>query len=272
MPKYKQPAGQSSKTPVSAATGGWNASGHRAPRFFVPEMLVPGADIRLPERAARHVAVLRLREGVAITLFNGEGGECRAVLTGLARDRVTARIVERLDTERESPLAITLAQCVSAGDRMDFVLQKATELGATTLIPVASERSIVRVSGDRAERKLEHWRNVVIAACEQCGRNRPPLIPAMAALHPWLAGLPMSRTDGARLLLAPDGVAGAGSLARETRVTLLVGPEGGLAAHEREAAERAGFTPVRLGPRVLRTETAPLAALAVLQTLWGDFG
>lgn len=272
MAKHKKPADQASEFPVASPAGDSNASGHRAPRFFVPETLAPGAEIRLPERAARHVAVLRLREAETITLFNGEGGEYRAVLTGLARDRVTVRIVERFDIERESPLAITLAQCVSAGDRMDFVLQKATELGATRIIPIVSERSIVRVSGERAERKLEHWRNVVLAACEQCGRNRPPVIPPMAELLPWLAGLPASDASGARLLLAPDGVSGAGSLAREPRVTLLVGPEGGLAAHEREAAEHASFKPVRLGPRVLRTETAPLAALAVLQTLWGDFG
>ncbi len=272
MAKHKKHAGQASEPTAPPSAGSWNASAHRAPRFFVPEMLTPGTEIRLPERAARHIAVLRLRDGAAITLFNGEGGECRAVLTSLVRDRVSARIVERFDTERESPLAITLAQCVSAGDRMDFVLQKATELGATRIVPVVSERSIVRVSGERAERKLEHWRNVVLAACEQCGRNRPPVIPPMVELHPWLASLPASESSGTRLLLAPDGLAGAGSLARETRVTLLVGPEGGLAAHEREAAERAGFKPVRLGPRVLRTETAPLAALAVLQTLWGDFG
>jgi len=272
MANHKKPAGQVSDTPVSAASGTRNLSGHRVSRFFVSDTLSPGAEIRLPERAARHVGVLRLREGEALTLFNGEGGECRAVLTGLARDRITARIIERIDAERESPLAITLAQCVSAGDRMDFVLQKATELGASQIIPIVSERSIVRVSGERAERKLEHWRNVVIAACEQCGRNRTPVIPPMAELHPWLAGLPASGLSGARLLLAPDGLSGAGSLARETHVTLLVGPEGGLAAHEREAAERAGFKPLRLGPRVLRTETAPLAALAMLQTLWGDFG
>lgn len=272
MAKHKKPPEQVSEGPTTAATGNWNASEHRAPRFFVPDTLSPGAEFRLSERAARHVAVLRLREGEPITLFNGEGGEYRAVLTGLARDRITTRILERINIERESPLAITLAQCVSAGDRMDFVLQKATELGASHIIPIVSERSIVRVSGERAERKLEHWRNVVIAACEQCGRNRPPEIPPMAELHSWLAGLPTSGSQGARLLLAPDGVDGASSLARETQVTLLVGPEGGLAAQERAAAERAGFKPVRLGPRVLRTETAPLAALAMLQTLWGDFG
>jgi len=272
MAKHKKPPGEATAAPVSAEIVSWNASGHRVPRFFVPEVLSPGTDIRFPERAARHVAVLRLREGEAITLFNGEGGECRAVLTGLARDRITARVVELFDTERESPLTITLVQCVSASDRMDFVLQKATELGVSHIIPIVSERSIVRVSGERAERKLEHWRNVIIAACEQCGRNRAPVIPPMVELHPWLASLPASGSSGARLLLAPDGVAGAGSLARATHVTLLVGPEGGLAGHERAAAERAGFKPVRLGPRVLRTETAPLAAIAMLQTLWGDFG
>ena len=244
-----------------------------APRLYHVGALAPGAEITLPERAARHVAVLRLREGDEVTLFNGGGGEFRAVLIRLGRGGTTVSVSEWRDAERESPLAITLAQCVSSGDRMDLTIQKATELGASAIVPVISERSVVRLSGERAERKLEHWRNIVISACEQCGRNRLPLILPLSGLDEWLSTQTSSAT---RLLLAPDAPGGpkllAGSSMDGSAVTLLVGPEGGLTPHERSAAEYAGFLPIRLGPRILRTETAPLAAIASLQTLWGDLG
>jgi len=243
------------------------STGRAAPRFFVPLNLAPGAELELPERAAHHVAVLRLRDGDALTLFNGEGGEFAAQLTRVSRDTAHARIVSASAIERESPLAVRLALCVSGGERMDVALQKATELGVTSIAPVASERSVVRLSAERAERRLAHWRNVVIAACEQCGRNRVPEVAAIAELEAFLAG---AADDGLHLLLAPDAATDLKTLGPARAVTLLIGPEGGLSPEERRRAESRGFAPVRFGPRVLRTETAPLAAIAAMQALWGD--
>jgi len=237
-----------------------------APRFFAPVELLPGAEIRLPERAARHCTVLRLRPGDAIVLFNGQGGEFSAELTRISSSDVRARVLSKRALERESPLAIALAQCVSSGDRMDITLQKSTELGVSRILPLASERSVVKLSGDRAEKRLAHWRNVVVAACEQCGRNRVPEVAAIVEFSAFLE----QAGDGRRLLLAPDAGQDLKALVPSDGVTLLVGPEGGLAPHERGRAERAGFVPIRFGPRVLRTETAPLAAIAAMQALWGD--
>jgi 16S rRNA (uracil1498-N3)-methyltransferase len=237
------------------------------PRFFAPVELSPGAEARLPERAARHCAVLRLRRGDSVTLFNGEGGEFAAELTRVSRDDAHARVISKRVLERESPLAIALAQCISSGDRMDVTLQKSTELGVARIVPIESERSVVKLSSDRAGRRVDHWRNVVIAACEQCGRNRVPEIAAITDLATFLGGV---EGDGMRLLLAPDGDRNLRQLEPPRAVTLLVGPEGGLAPEERRGAESSGFLPVRFGPRVLRTETAPLAAIAAMQALWGD--
>lgn len=242
------------------------------PRFHVSTHLSTGLDIELPQRASRHVAVLRLRQLDEITLFNGEGGEYRAVLTRLTRGQVGATVTGWIDVERESQLDITLAQCISSGDRMDFTLQKATELGVRAIVPLESERSVVRLSSERAERRLAHWRNVVLAACEQCGRNHAPPILAFEPLHDWLMTVTGKTETETRVLLAPDAVGGFTTAPRNQKVVLLVGPEGGLAPHEQAAALKAGFLAVRLGPRTLRTETAPLAALAALQTLWGDLG
>jgi 16S rRNA (uracil1498-N3)-methyltransferase len=238
-----------------------------APRFFVPMVLSPGAEIELPERAARHVAVLRLRLGETVTLFNGDGGEFAAELTRVSKDATRARLVSGRTIERESPLAITLAQCVSSGDRMDVTLQKSTELGVARIVPLASERSIVRLSQDRADRRVAHWRGVVTAACEQCGRNRVPEVAAIMDFDAFLAG---TTGDALRLLLAPDAAQDLKILDPARAVTLLVGPEGGLSPGEWRQAEASGFVPVRFGPRVLRTETAPLAVIAAMQTLWGD--
>jgi 16S rRNA (uracil1498-N3)-methyltransferase len=221
----------------------------------------------LPDRAARHLAVLRLRRGDEITLFNGEGAEFTAELTRVSTGGTFARVLSRHEFERESPLLISLAQCLSAGDRMDTTLQKATELGVSRIVPIASERSVVRLSGDRAEKRVAHWRNVVVAACEQCGRNR---IPEVAPITEISALLDLANGEALRLLLAPGAERNLKHLAPPGEVTLLVGPEGGLTPREKQLAERAGFLPVRFGPRVLRTETAPLAAIAAMQTLWGD--
>src|SRR5436309_8060595 len=237
------------------------------PRFFAPGQLSLGVEIDLPERAARHCAVLRLRRGAAVALFNGEGGEFSAELTRITRGAARAYLISRQAPERESPLVIALAQCVPSGDRMDATLQKSTELGVSRIVPIASERSIVRLSSDRADRRVAHWRNVVIAACEQCGRNRVPEIGAIIGFDGFLG---QAATDELRLLLAPDADRDLKQLEPPRKVTLLVGPEGGFAPEERQRAETRGFIPVRFGPRVLRTETAPLAAIAAMQVLWGD--
>jgi len=244
-----------------------NSASRAAPRFFVPVDLALGAEIRLPDRAAHHLAVLRLRGGDGVTLFNGRGGEFAAELVRVSAGQAWARVLTSCDPERESPLCVALAQCVSSGDRMDTTLQKSTELGVRRIVPIASERSVVRLSGDRAEKRIAHWRNVVIAACEQCGRNRVPEVAGITGIEAFLDN---QDPGGLRLLLDPEADRVLRELPRPKKVTLLVGPEGGLTERERASAERAGYVPVRFGPRVLRTETAPLAAIAAMQTLWGD--
>jgi 16S rRNA (uracil1498-N3)-methyltransferase len=238
-----------------------------APRFFTTLDLSLGAEIELPERVARHCSVLRLHSGDAVILFNGDCGEFSAELTRVSTGNARARVISMQTPKRESPLAITLAQCVSSGDRMDITLQKSTELGVFGIVPITSERSVVKLSRDRADRRLSHWRNVVVAACEQCGRNRVPEVAAITDLATFLS---QASGDGLRLLLAPDADRDLKQLEPPREVTLLVGPEGGLAPHERQRAEAGGFIPIRFGPRILRTETAPLAAIAAMQVLWGD--
>src|SRR5216683_3705367 len=190
------------------------------PRFFAPVQLSPGAEIELPERVARHCAVLRLRRGDAVILFNGEGGEFSAELMRVSRSDVRACVISMRTPERESPLAIALAQCVSSGDRMDTTLQKATELGVSRIVPIASERSVVRLSSNRADRRVAHWRNVVIAACEQCGRNR---VPEIAAITDFATFIGCVGGEGMRLLLAPDADQDLERLEPPRAVTLLVG-------------------------------------------------
>jgi 16S rRNA (uracil1498-N3)-methyltransferase len=239
----------------------------RPPRLHCEAVLSPGASVELQERAARHVAALRLQAGDEVVLFNGDGAESSATLVAIGKRGVVAAVRERRVVDRESPLEVHLAQGICAGDRMDLVLQKATELGITSIQPVVTARSIVRLARERRERRETHWQNVVIAACEQCGRNLiPPVAPSTGL--PEFVALPAR--GGTRLLLAPDGEATLRSLAPRTPVTILIGPEGGLAPEERDLAATRGFTAVRFGPRILRTETAPLAALAALQALYGD--
>lgn len=237
-----------------------------APRFHVDAPLSPGAMLELPPHVERHVTALRLPPGADITLFNGEGGEYGARLERIGRAGTWAKVGAFRDAGRESPLSITLVLGVSAGDRMDVAIQKSTELGVTAIQPVSVERSIVRLSDERAERRLAHWQAVAAAACEQCGRNRVPEVRRLMPLNDFLDAPP----PGARLMLSPQGERGLRELQRDEAVTLLVGPEGGFAPYERERAIRQGFEAVRFGPRVLRTETAPLAVIAALQALWGD--
>jgi 16S rRNA (uracil1498-N3)-methyltransferase len=239
----------------------------RPPRLHCEAVLSPGASLELTERAARHVAALRLKAGDEVVLFNGDGAESSATLVAVGRRGVVAAVRERRAVDRESPLEVHLAQGICAGDRMDLVLQKATELGVASIQPVATARSIVRLARDRRERREAHWQNVVIAACEQCGRNLVPPVAPTTGLAEFVA---LPARGGTRILLAPDGAAQLRTLVPRAPVTVLIGPEGGLSPEERELAAGRGFTAVRFGPRILRTETAPLAALAALQAIYGD--
>lgn len=244
----------------------------RIPRIHLDRPLAVGTELELGREAGRHLLqVMRLRHGQPLTLFNGDGRDYAAELL-VAGKSARARISAARDNRSESPCRVTLVQAVSKGERMDYTLQKSVELGVAAIRPVFSQRSVVRLDGARLERKLLHWRGVIASACEQCGRSRlPPLLPALE-LSAWLAD--GGRERGEReLLLAPDAPVGLGQIEPGgASFTLLIGPEGGLAEAEIAAARAAGFSAVRLGPRVLRTETAALAALAVLQARCGDLG
>ena len=243
----------------------------RLTRIHVPGDLAANSEIALPAQAAEHLTrVLRLEAGAALVVFNGRGGEYSAVLGPRRGKTVTARLGNHDAVDRESPLYITLLQGGARGERMDLIVQKATELGVARIVPVLAERSVVKVDAKQRERKLEHWQSIAISACEQCGRNRVPEVSAPAALGDAIAALP---PGGLRCLLAADGGESLASAARGAGagVVLLIGPEGGLADNERRFAGAHDFRDYRLGPRVLRTETAGLAALATLQAMAGDF-
>lgn len=239
------------------------------PRFYCREPLSPGAHIDLPEPVARHaVRVLRLPPGAAIVLFDGRGGEYEARIERIERDRVVAALGAWRDVERESGLAVTLIQAVQAGEKMDYTVQKAVELGVSHIVPVDSRRSVTRLTGERAARRVAHWQGVAAAACEQCGRNQVPQLAPLERLENWLA----RPANGAlRLILAPDAEQALVDLPPVSNVQILIGAEGGLDPQEIVAAQQVGFRAVRMGPRILRTETAGLAALAAMQALWGDF-
>lgn len=248
----------------------------RLTRVYVEAPLAPGEKINVGGAAANHIArVLRLRTGDALTLFNGSGAEYGASIEEFRKDSVLVTVTDERQVERESPLMLTLAQGISRGERMDWILQKATELGVSRIVPVFTERSVVRLDAKQAQRKLQHWRGIAIAACEQCGRNRVPDLTLPVDIHEFLAGARESQAGTAappmHLLLSPTAELGIGDFAHTaTSVTVLIGPEGGLTEVEQESAIRAGFTPVRMGPRILRTETAAIAALTVLQQEFGD--
>jgi 16S rRNA (uracil1498-N3)-methyltransferase len=238
------------------------------PRIHVDGPLADGQELDLPAAAARHVVqVLRLRPPAPLILFDGSGGEYAATLLPGGSSRV--RLGARTDVERESPLALTLLQGISRGERMDYTIQKAVELGVQRIVPVTTRRSVVRLSAERAAKRRAHWQGVVVSACEQCGRARLPqllpLQPHEVALHD---GAP---PEALRFVLAPEATTTLHAIAETpSAVALLVGPEGGLDDSELTAAAAAGWRGIRLGPRVLRTETAGAAALAVLQARWGD--
>jgi len=242
------------------------------PRFYSPIPLVCGAEIDLPEGAVRHVQVLRLQPGDAITLFDGAaqglGGEFEAIVLHMGRNSVRVRIDAHLALEREAARAVHLLAGITAGERMDWLVEKATELGVASITPVAAERSVLKLKGERADKKRAHWQAVAVAACEQCGRNQVPLVAPLEKLENWLA---RPAEASLRLLLAPDAAVSLHAIPRQASIQLLIGAEGGLDPQEIIAATQVGFQAVRLGPRVLRTETAGLAALAAMQCLWGDF-
>jgi len=239
----------------------------RIPRVFVEPPLSPGTVVALDERAARHVIqVLRLRQGDPLILFDGSGRDYGAELVSAARGETGARLGNPGPIEPEARLASHLWLGISRGERMDFALQKAVELGVSAVQPLLCARTVVKLDANRREKRLAHWRGVIIAACEQSGRRR---LPALA--EPAAPEAVFTQATGTRLLLDPEAEVGLPDLPMPVDgITLLVGPEGGLTPAERAAARDAGFTGVRLGPRILRTETAPLAALAVAQALWGD--
>ncbi|HMM46695.1 MAG TPA: 16S rRNA (uracil(1498)-N(3))-methyltransferase [Thiobacillaceae bacterium] len=240
-----------------------------APRFYLDERLAPGARLSLPAGPARHAArALRLGIGDAVTLFNGTGGEYAARIERIHRDDVAVTITGFTDVERESPLRVILAQGISSGERMDYTLQKAVELGVRAIQPIAAKRSVVKLAGERADRRVLHWQGVVASACEQCGRNHVPAVGTPLSLADWLGTQPPGRL----LFLSPGAETRLADLPAPISTDCLVaGPEGGFQADELAALQAAEAIPIRLGPRVLRTETAALAALAAMQTLWGDF-
>lgn len=238
------------------------------PRFHVPPPLIADARMALPPGAARHVQVLRLQPGMGITLFDGRGGEWAATIARMGRSEVEVAVGAHHAVEREAARAVHLAVGLMAAERMDWLVEKATELGAASITPVLTARSSLRLAGERAAKKRAHWQAVAVAACEQSGRNRLLDVREQLSFQEYLGGA----GDGARWLLSLDGAApslhaSAAGLAASTPVTLLSGPEGGLAPDEEAAARAAGFAPHGLGPRVLRAETAPLAALAFLTAL-----
>jgi len=244
----------------------------RLTRVHLDAVLAPGAIVELPRETASHLAkVLRARSGDPLILFSGDGREYAGSVESVRGSRVTASVGNGADVDRESPFAITLVQCVPRGDRMDFIVQKATELGVTRIVPVLSQRSVVRLDAAQAESKAAHWRAVVVNACEQCGRNRLPIIEPPAPLIDYLgsdAAGAAPRT--ARFVLEPDLAAAAAPGALGTAAQIAVGPEGGFGDEELDAFRIAGFLRLRLGPRILRTETAAIAALTWLQTRFGD--
>ncbi|MFZ2300786.1 MAG: 16S rRNA (uracil(1498)-N(3))-methyltransferase [Gallionella sp.] len=241
------------------------------PRFYCPPPLPLKGSFGLPPEAAHHAArVLRLREGDRVGMFDGLGNACHGVIAEIAGKHVIVGGVTADSTNRESPLQITLAQALSSSEKMDWVIQKATELGVAGIQPLDTERSVARLSAERAAKRLEHWRQVAISACEQCGRNLLPEIHAPLGIMAWLQQT--RAASDSKFILLPEGAASLHAQAKpQGKVILLIGAEGGFTQAESDSALHCGFAPIRLGARVLRTETAAVAGLAALQTLWGDF-
>ncbi len=239
-------------------------------RLFVSGQLINGGELVLEGDRARYLGrALRLAVGDDISVFNGEGGEWSAGIDAMTKSTVTLSIGAQAESETESALKIHLVQGISRGERMDFVVQKATELGVKRITPVLTEYGVVKLDAARAKKRRDHWQSIAVSACEQSGRTRLPLIDTPMALKDWFGDKP-TEVD-AELVLAPGAPTSLASIAApETKVCVLIGPEGGFSRTEYEDADVAGFRAVSLGPRVLRTETAAIAALTVMQSLWGD--
>ena len=239
-------------------------------RLFVSGALINGAEVEVDGDPARYLSkALRSRVGDQVTLFNGEGPEWPATISQISKSTVVLKLGDGIEANTESTLKIHLVQCISRGDRMDFVVQKATELGVKRITPVLSEYGVVKLDNARAEKKRVHWQKIAASACEQSGRTRPPLIDTPITLKNWFGNKPAS--VDAELILTPGAATPLASIATpETKVCILIGPEGGFSDTEYKDAAVSGFEAVSLGPRVLRTESAAIATLAVLQSLWGD--
>jgi 16S rRNA (uracil1498-N3)-methyltransferase len=240
----------------------------RCPRIYTPQALSIDNSLTLAAEASHYLGkVLRMQIGDALILFNGDGCEYPATIAAIDKRTVVVSIEQCNDEARESPLQLHLGIAISKGERMDWIIQKATELGGAHITPLYSERVEVKLQGERAEKKLAHWRGIAIAACEQCGRNRLPQIAELTTLADWLQ---TTTTDKKFVLHHRAAVALDNTAAHPNSIALLIGPEGGLSETEINAALRREFAPLQLGPRILRTETAPLAAISILQYLWGD--
>jgi 16S rRNA (uracil1498-N3)-methyltransferase len=238
------------------------------PRFYCPLPLAAGLLVDLPEAVAHHLHVVRQQAGAQLTLFNGEGGQYRATLQEVGKRRASAQVDAFEDTDVELPYAITLAQALPEASKMDWIIEKAVELGVAAIVPLAAQRCVTRLSGERAEKRHAHWQGIIVAASEQSGRNRLATLALLDDFSKWLA----RPAPAPRILLSPRGTetlaAWAGARAAQD-VTLMVGPEGGFSPAEEDAALAAGAMALTMGPRVLRTETAALAAAAALQAVWG---
>ena len=251
-------------------------------RFYCPGEIIPGRILGLPSNAAHHAArVLRLEPGDRVTLFNGSGGEFPAIIAGVSKSGTTVTVGEYLAAECESPLDITLVQAVCANEKMDWIIQKLVEMGVNQIQPISTTRSLVRLSGERADKRVQHWQQIVISACEQCGRNHLPQLLPVLSLSDWLSrqvgkqkNSPGESVHNPCFMLLPTSkkrLRDFPEAAQCSSLTVMVGPEGGFAPEEEAAALVAGLMPLRLGERILRTETAALAAVSAMQALWGDY-
>lgn len=239
------------------------------PRFYVDFALSPDSVVELPDNVVRHLNVLRVKNTEEIVLFNGNGKAYPALPEVLEKRRASVRILREEATDNESPLNITLVQAVSAAERMDFTLQKSVELGVAGIRPVISERCVVRLSGERAEKRVARWQEIVVSACEQSGRN---IVPKVLPLTTYVQALQQLPQETTKLLMSLNRAQKLSDVRPQSgKVVFMVGPEGGWTEKEEQQAFDAGFQSVTLGKRVLRTETASLAAIAAMQTLWGDF-
>lgn len=242
----------------------------RVPRIYTRSPLTEGGTTALDENAAQHVGrVLRMQPGQELRLFNGDGHDYPATITSASKKQVDVQVGAPVANDTESPLDIVLGQTLSKGDRMDYAVQKAVEMGVTRIVPLTTERCDVKLKGDREDKRLRHWQSVAISAAEQCGRAHVPEILPVMTLAQWFEH---TGDCDLRLVLHHRTEQSLDSMNTPTRVALMIGPEGGLSPEEIAAAENSGFLPVALGPRVLRTETAPIAAMALCQWLWGDIG